>query len=358
MPTRICATSSIKTSFAASSNNSLVECAAADFAPLVRQIWAGPRINEYLSATDGRRHIWHACLSSPKSASRTNNQLFAALAYKQMTFLKGEDLIEQAYGCRPAGIVAALGKLGARARFNHVYHALIRVMAAGGPAARFLQHQKLIPDETIVGLSLIPPRIEIKTVINMLKKGDIVPETLSFLVGTLAWFDAKQPDVAEKVAGSERPVAALWEALQSLPFPSPPWPESRPLIPVVSRTRLLAIATDFQNCLSKSNPDNQLNAVMSVINGNRYFYELRDEPALLEFVRIGPLGWYLRQISGPRNETVSDETRDHVLAYLATQASFRGVWGCLWSGHWNGCDTLTALTGANDSLFQRFNAVA
>src|SRR4051794_12513448 len=44
--------------------NGIIAWVAGPFATQVSQIWSGDRIKEYLTATDARRHVWHAWLSS------------------------------------------------------------------------------------------------------------------------------------------------------------------------------------------------------------------------------------------------------------------------------------------------------
>src|SRR5215217_7278402 len=52
-------------------------------------------------------------------------------------------------------------------------------------------------------------------------------------------------------------------------------------------------------------------SVLKVLNGTDYFYEWRgDSAALLRFVRVQDVGWYLEQIEG--GESVSEKTQQQV----------------------------------------------
>jgi len=255
------------------------------------------------------------------------------LVYSRLTFARGDDLVEQAYGCKPAGIMQALGKFGVQARFYDVYRALVSVLAAGGPGAKFIQHAQELPDELIRGLSTLPLSLHTKPVLEILKRGYVTDESLYFFAGTLERLKALSPQVVEAILADPKPLEAMWHALQDLPFPGPPWPDDEHLMAVTSRSRLLEIAREFQNCLW--NTDSQLDAVMSVINGNRFFYEVREEPALLEFIRIGSLGWYLRDFCGPRNKAVSERTREKVLHSLTQRPSFCAAWEPRWHARYD-----------------------
>jgi hypothetical protein len=51
-----------------------------------------------------------------------------------------------------------------------------------------------------------------------------------------------------------------------------------------------------------------------VINGARYFYELRgDQPALLSFLRLEKVGWFLDEVEGATDIPVSEYTRRDII---------------------------------------------
>jgi hypothetical protein len=78
----------------------------------------------YLTATDARRHVWHACLSSGAIAVYVRSPMSVESAYARLTYAKGKNLILQAYACGPAGVMRILGRLGTQARPPEVYRAL------------------------------------------------------------------------------------------------------------------------------------------------------------------------------------------------------------------------------------------
>jgi hypothetical protein len=54
--------------------------------------------------------------------------------------------------------------------------------------------------------------------------------------------------------------------------------------------------------------------VLKVLNGTDYFYEWRGEQrALLQFVRLLDVGWYLEQIAGFDGEGVSATTQKQIV---------------------------------------------
>src|SRR3954453_6630326 len=88
-------------------------------------------------------------------------------------------------------------------------------------------------------------------------------------------------------------------------FPPPPWPGTNLLRPITSRAQLQRIGAELRNCLET--PTWLTRSVLKVLNGTDYFYERRGDPAaVLRFVRVQDVGWYLEQIEGFGGEAVSD----------------------------------------------------
>src|SRR5215212_4515176 len=91
--------------------------------------------------------------------------------YRQFKRARGKDLVEQAFGCRPLGLLSALGRLGAAARSPETYRALVRALDHGGPGAKFLMHSPHLPDALIHALATLPPAINTKPLISLLRTG-------------------------------------------------------------------------------------------------------------------------------------------------------------------------------------------
>src|SRR5215203_2193361 len=92
--------------------NSVVECIAGPFAERVERIWEA-KLGEYLSASDARRHLWHACLASGHPTFRPRSVASARRLYERVTYAPGRELAAQAYGECPPGLLRSLGRLGA-----------------------------------------------------------------------------------------------------------------------------------------------------------------------------------------------------------------------------------------------------
>ena len=73
-----------------SPTNSVVECTAGPFVECVERIWEA-KLGEYLSASDARRHLWHACLASGHSTFQPRSAA-AAKRRSRETFVRPPDL--------------------------------------------------------------------------------------------------------------------------------------------------------------------------------------------------------------------------------------------------------------------------
>ncbi len=311
--------------------NSATALIAGAFTAHVTQIWRGPRVGEYLTANDTRRHVWHAWFSSERVGFKDQNAASAELAYKHLTFSRSKDLIAEGFGETPNGVVRALGQLGAKARSPQIYRALIRIMSQGGVGAKYFRHASELPDELIKGVDTLPPGVEAKSSVALFKEGRVPGQLLGYFTWTLGrlkpFYNA---EAADRIISAAKPLEALRSAILALPFPEPPSPGSSLLQPVRSYEELHRVASTFRNCLA--NPTRAERAVVRVLNGYGYFYHwVGDEPALLCFQQLGRLGWYLREVRGPRNSPVSDRVRDEIVRHLTELPPLCPVWAPEWA---------------------------
>lgn len=301
----------------ASALNSITALIAGPFAEAVGEIWFGDRTSDYLTASDARRHLWHAWLASGRAGFRSQNRLSADLVYTRLMRAKGPDLVAQAYPSEPRGLLAALGKLGATARRPQVYRALARALEVGGAGSKFIRHEPRLSDEVILGVAGLPSGSHARRVIDLLSTGKIRAEGLGFLAWAVSRLDRlKGAEAVRTVLTAPKPIDAAWDGILDCPFPDPPWTGNEHMVPVTSRARLREIADDFANCLTQRIRERQ--TVLDILNGHRFLFEWRgEERALLDFRRLGPIGWHLHEVRGPRNQAAAEATRDAIVDLLA-----------------------------------------
>ena len=73
------------------SRNTTLAMIAGGFMHQVREVWQPDQINEYLLATDGRRHVWHSWLGGQDAASGL------AESYEFLTRSKSSDILADVY---------------------------------------------------------------------------------------------------------------------------------------------------------------------------------------------------------------------------------------------------------------------
>lgn len=299
-----------------SSGNSVLDLLGGDFAQQVAQIF-GPDLAPYLTAPDRRRHLWHCCLAAPDCPIWSEPTVDLAALHRRLLRGKGKHLIAEAYGACPPGLERALGKLGAKARPRAVYAALVAALGRDDAGAKLLRHVRDLPDTMILAVAELPPRLCTKALIAALRTFDDVEKGLPFFAWTIERLEALVGvDLTDAVRRSRQPLALLRRMHQKLPFPPPPWPGNTLLVPLTSRDQLRAAGARLRNCLRDA--DTLCGAVREVVRGDIYHYEWRgDEPSLLSFRRVEPLGWALEEAKGMDNAPLSQRTRAEISGRLA-----------------------------------------
>lgn len=281
--------------------NSIVALLAGFFTEDVTRVWDGRKIEQYLLASDGRRHVWHAWF-----AQKTGEPDDPATVHDFLTRSKSRDIISDAFGRCPNGYVSGLKRLGPVARSGDFYRSLFRVLARGGALAQCVHRMRTIADEDVACLSSLPDGIISDRMIALFQKAKLPTFTWSEVL----WLASRIVDVDElaparkAMARSPNPVDHILDLIRQLPFPRPPFEARDQLVPVTSGDELAGAARSFRNCLA----DREVltGAILAVLSGRRYFFRWQGErPALLAFDQVGSFGWSVSEASGRRNERLS-----------------------------------------------------
>ena len=174
-------------------------------------------------------------------------------------------------------------------------------------------HSPQLSDELIHAFTTLPTGLASKRAIRLVVRGQISPVDLATFGWTLSRIkQLREKEAYERVLRSTDPLDAIVQLLLNFPFPAPPWPGTDLLKPVTSRTALHRIGVELKNCLSA--PRWLAQAVLKVLNGTVYFYEWGGEQrALLQFVRLQDIGWYLEQIESVDGEDISEMSQKAVI---------------------------------------------
>ncbi|SFD04560.1 hypothetical protein [Devosia psychrophila] len=302
-------------------HSSVLQLLAGEFEQQVRAIWAGNKLSEYLCATDARRHVWHSWLSGPLNNSLDRNRSSMALAHKLLTYTRGRDLIFHAYGIVPQGVMRALAKLGAVARSADVYKCLIKVLLANDKAvAKLMHHVPRIEDETIRGLAMLPPGMTTKSTLDLFRSGRVPGQALGYFCWTLRRLEQLAgAEVIAQILQAPVPLVEMRRVVLAMAFPEAPWPGTTELKPLRSESALYEAAAMFNNCLTGSRV--RSDAVLKVLSGRCYFYLWEgEERALLRFEPLGTVGWYLEEIRGVQNRSLSPKTSAEIASTLTESA--------------------------------------
>ncbi len=307
-------------------NSGLISLVAGPFASDVARLWSGGRIAEYLMAPDTRRHVWHCCLASERVEIKSEAVNNPDAMFIWLTRAKSSAIIVNAYGACPAGLVAALGKCGPKAQQVDFYRALVKVLGRDDLGAKFVRHREGLSEALVLGISAVPTRLQSKQLFHVLQTGAIDEAEIAHFAWTVARLEALGvADVAQAIRHEHKPVDAVKKAFHALPFPPPPWPGNDRLRPIESSDDLRRVGMALKNCLRDS--DRLASVTSEVLRGLSYFYEWRgQEPGLLRFRKLAPLGWVLGDGNGENNKPLSCQTWADIELDLAAYPACAPVW--------------------------------
>ncbi|TGP51510.1 hypothetical protein EN873_17800 [bacterium M00.F.Ca.ET.230.01.1.1] len=296
------------------SKNSIKELVARQHVTEVLSIWPNDRISEYLLAPDSRRHTWHAWLAVHGTATHDVTE-----TYRFLTLAKSRQIVAEAFGSCPAGMIAALGKFGPFARSKHAYLALHKVLTAGGPLAHHVHQSAKLNDDDLASLATAVTMTGSDRVVRALLKCKISAQAMVELLWVISRMAPSygEQQLVRCIVQGRQPAAILADLFSLTPFPEPPFGQIDELIPIATAEQLRVVGQRFNNCLRKPGEESAA-AVASVLSGQRFFYSWEGEnPALLAFARCGSAGWILAEHSGPANSRVPDAVIEEVEDVLA-----------------------------------------
>lgn len=295
------------------SEKSIIALLARQDSSQTLSVWQNDSISEYLLASNSRRHAWHAWLAVHGTAIHDEAEI-----YRYFTFAKSRQILADAFGNCPAGMISALGKFGPYARPKHAYFALHKALTAGGPLANHIYQSAEIRDDDLVALASASSLSVSNRVTRILLKCKMPAQVLVELLWVIARLASihEEPQLVRAIAHGRQPASILANLLGLAPFPDPPFEQIGSLIPITTADQLRKIGEEFGNCLKGG--EELAHAIASVQSGRRYFYLWNgDHATLLAFCRCGPTGWILAERSGPKNSRVSEATIDQIGEALA-----------------------------------------
>ena len=281
------------------SDQSIIALLSRQDSAQVLSIWTNDRICEYLLASDSRRHTWHAWLAAHGSINVVET-------YRFLTFAKSRQILMDAFGSCPPGMISALGKLGPYARPKHVYIALHQALIAAGPLANHLCQATEFRDDDILSLASASTMSVSNRVLRSLLKCKISAPELVELLWVIARLSPMHDEqrLVHAIIQGRQPAAILANLFSLMPFPDAPFEQVGDLAPITTSEQLREAGHEFNNCLKGG--EELAYALASVQSGQRYFYRWNgDPPTLLAFCRCGSTGWILAERSGPANARVS-----------------------------------------------------
>lgn len=298
-----------------------VRVLAGEFADRVLAIWQDD-IAGFLVSSDVRRHVWFSWLTQQTSSSDLGPHVRSKLAT-----LKSRDLISDAFGAKPDGYLGALSKIGSTAWAADFYPALSRVLTAGGDAAKYLRHARLLTYDDVIGIDQVLGKVRPDAVVKLVRSEGVTPLALKQLLWLVERLDPlADGSISAQVLASATPLAVLQDHISNGSFPDPPFNADSNWSPVSTPAQLRAVGERYRNCLQDT--DKLYTTSLNIQNGRMYLYEWFGfhGPYLLSFVHFGRVGWVLREARGARNSVVAPEVRDMIMSSLSQVPAVCPLW--------------------------------
>lgn len=250
-----------------------------------------------VSTTTARRQLWCAVWAQMSlRADRMDQPQNIPLWKHRFIYARSREIIRMAGFGDCHGLITALGKLGWTAMSQaEAYLHLAAILETDGTKAKTLRHQASLDERTINVIHSLPESVcSNKAVIHIINSKRISIQDIKKLSWRLKRLKIFDPVTAKSwetqmISGS---MLNINESDLQIPFPEPPWEGTDIFIPLNTPSKLSEAGRRFSNCLGHH---------MSVVRmGGSYFYELKNR-AIIEFERVGILGWEISYALGPKN---------------------------------------------------------
>jgi len=282
-------------------NRFLLSAVAGQMAGAVSALF-GPLALILLLTEPARRQVYFAVLAAMLEGGRLEGLTArdrAELITRLMT-ARNAELITDAFGSCPSGLLRLLSRLGDGARAPRYYRDLHALLTGApdlaAPILAVTQGQAL--GEELLRLILLLPRtpLGVRVAVRFVEEEDYTRFLRPYRAVT-GLERISEPHM-ERIAAGEAPGTLLEGLYLELPFP-PPALGAPGLTHLGDGRALVRAAREFSNCLA--------GYVAEALRGERQYYVWREEgeaDVVLSISNEGPFGWYLSECRLAGNERV------------------------------------------------------
>ncbi|WP_292051766.1 MULTISPECIES: hypothetical protein [unclassified Brevundimonas] len=276
-------------------------------------------LDALVKATSRRRHIWCAVWSQLTYRGERVDQGGDLNTWRErLVSLKDREILRLAGFQNAHGFQGVLGRLDWMALTDaRLYLSIADILSSGGNRAKALRHSREVSARTLEVIQALPDNLCTAHNVEFCAIQRRVPRkelrTLEWRMARLANLDpVLLSNWRRRYQGSPDHGLSMLDEL--VPFPAPPWRGTDNLVPIDSSEKLGRYSRQYQNCIHHH--------ADSVRRGSSYFYELKDL-AIVEFDRVGSLGWEIAYALGPRNSPLTPDAEYQLSqALLMAPANF------------------------------------
>ncbi len=285
------------------------------YAGAASRVWTPP-YNTILGLPAARRHLAWMCITRIGKAPGLTREVFA----EDCEFARSDVMLARWRPDAPRTVIKLLGKLEDYPWRPAEYRRLLHMVRPDAVELKALRHMAQISPLMLEALERLPAALRSPEVLRFIQtpwEAQLINDAV-----TLTGRGSRDPDAAgrrfvERLARSSNREQFFALALRSVKPDQLPVPieETGRLRPLRSTYAVKSAARRFRNCLNSC-------VSRAMFERSAFLEWVGDEPAVMELVHDGALGWRLEELQGVGNQSLSKSTERAIHAALREH----GVW--------------------------------
>ena len=270
----------------------------------------------YLTTSHKRKQVWHAYIAAMFANPANPQPITDPDAVRaRLVNTSSKELLHEAYGDVPEGLVQTLGRLELKGQEPHIYLLMHKFISKSATLRKSFSHASKIKASTIITLAALPAPLQSYDLASQCR-GPKDIKALLFMVKALARGDeVKYAEICEQVvaaASRNHSISAVLKRYYYLTkFPESGFSDTEFCKHIGNAFELKKAAKQFQNCLS--------DYVEEGIRGEYQYYRWFESGQIAAIVSLredSPFGHRLTEIQGMRNEPIDHELELKIIRHF------------------------------------------
>ena len=235
-----------------------------------------------------------------------------------------KELLQEAYGSVPEGMVQALGRLELKGQESHIYLLMHKFMSESATLRKSFSHASKINASTITTLAALPRALQSYDLASQFRDPEDIKAFL-FMIDMMTKGDEGKykelcANVVNAAKGGHSVVAVLKREYELTPFQEPAVPSCDQCRHINNAFDLRKAALQFKSCLKQFVPE-------AIRDEYQYYcwFENQRPFAVISLRQDHPYGWRVEEIRGTDNLFLDDEDESKIIQYFESHGVYKMV---------------------------------